>query len=415
MKSIIHILLFFSLSILTKAQSLEDYLIIAAENNPDIKAAYSEFNAALEKIPQVNTLPDPTVSLGVFVSPIETRVGAQRARLSLSQMFPWFGTLQAREDAASLMAQAKFKEIDVAKNELFLNVKQTYFPIYEIKQHIRINEENLKILDTYKQLSTIKYANGKAPLTDILRVDIMMENIRTDNKILFESLSPLYTTFNRLLNRSDTVSVNIDPAYFVSIETDVIAVKEDLLKNNPSLDLIDAKIIAEQANQNLAALKSKPNFGVGLDYAMISKRKGIEMAQNGKDVLMPMVTLSLPIFKKKNEAFVKESQLIQLALSQKKEGIENKLWSTYANASFEVDKALKLYLHYQNQIERNDQILNLLYTAYANSGKDFEELLRIQQETLKYNMAKASVTKNYNIGMAKIEYITAKELFLTNK
>jgi cobalt-zinc-cadmium efflux system outer membrane protein len=411
MKSIIHILLLASVSICSQGQTLEAYLKQAAENNPDIKAGYNEFNAALQKIPQVNTLPDPTVSFGVFVSPIETRVGAQRAKVSLSQMFPWFGTLPAREDAASLMAQAKFKEIAVAKNELFLNVKQAYFPIYEIREHIRINNENLNILDTYKQLSTIKYANGKVPLTDILRVDIMVENLKTDIKILNESLHPFYISFNRLLNRNDTLIVIIENPLLLQIKEDSKDETEGFIKTNPSLQLIDTKIEAELANEKLAKLKSKPNFGVGLDYAMISKRKGIEMAQNGKDALMPMVTLSLPIFKKKNEAFVKESQLIQLALSEKKQGMENKLWSIYATASFEVDKAKELYQHYQNQIDKNNQIMNLLYTAYANSGRDFEEVLRVQQETLKYEMAKATATKNYHLGLAKVDFITAKKLF----
>jgi outer membrane protein, heavy metal efflux system len=408
MKSIIHILFFVSLSICSQGQTLEEYLKEAAKHNPDIKAGFSEFNAALQKIPQVNTLPDPTVSLGVFVSPIETRVGAQRAKLSLSQIFPWFGTLQAREDAASLMAEAKFKEISVAKNELFLNVKQTYFPIYETMEHIRINEENLKILDTYKQLSTIKYANGKVPLTDILRVDIMLENVKTDIKILHESLNPLYVSFNRLLNRNDTLIVHIENPLLLPINENSI---EAFIKTNPSLQLIDARIEAEIANENLAKLKSKPNFGIGLDYAMISKRKDVEMAQNGKDVLMPMVTLSLPIFKKKNVAFVKESQLIQIALSERKEGMENKLWSTYSTASFEVDRAKELYQHYQNQIDRNSRIINLLYTAYANSGRDFEEVLRVQQETLKYEMTKATVLKNYHLAIAKIDFITAKNIF----
>lgn len=408
MKSIIHILLFFSVSILTNAQSLEDYLIIAAENNPDIKAAYSEFNATLEKIPQVNSLPDPTVSLGVFVSPIETRVGAQRAKLSLSQMFPWFGTLKAREDAASLMAQAKFKEIDVVKNELFLKVKQAYYPLFEINEHILINQQNLRILETYKQLSTIKLSNGKAPMTDVLRIDIMMENIRTDIKILKESLQPYEATFNRLLNRADSSSVVLSDSLILPVAYAKLNVDE-LINLNPNLQVIEAKLKAEAANEELAQLKSKPNFGVGLDYALISKRKGVELAQNGKDVLMPMISLSLPIFKRKNEAYVKESQYKQLALTEKKEGISNNLWSGYYSAEFEIEKAVELYQHYHNQILKNNQITNLLYTAYANSGRDFEEILRLQQETLKYEMTMATLTKKYHLALAKVDFILAAD------
>ena len=60
------------------AQSLEDYWQLAAENNPALKAKFTQYLAALERVDQQGALPDPTVSFGVFISPVETRVGAQR-------------------------------------------------------------------------------------------------------------------------------------------------------------------------------------------------------------------------------------------------------------------------------------------------------------------------------------------------
>ena len=90
-------------------QTLEDYFQIATENNPSLQAQYKDFEAALQKVSQVSSLPDPTFSFGYFISPVETRVGPQRAKFSLSQMFPWFGTLEAQSDAASLMADANIR------------------------------------------------------------------------------------------------------------------------------------------------------------------------------------------------------------------------------------------------------------------------------------------------------------------
>ena len=77
------------------AQSLEQYLLRAARENPAIKASYSEFQAALEEVPQVRSLPDPQLTMTAFGSMVETRLGPQEARFSLMQMFPWFGTLEA--------------------------------------------------------------------------------------------------------------------------------------------------------------------------------------------------------------------------------------------------------------------------------------------------------------------------------
>ena len=79
-----------------QAQTLEDYFKIAAENNPGLLSQYKEFEAALQKVPQVSTLPDPSLSVSALGQMIETRVGPQQARFSLTQMFPWFGTLKAQ-------------------------------------------------------------------------------------------------------------------------------------------------------------------------------------------------------------------------------------------------------------------------------------------------------------------------------
>ena len=64
------------------AQSLDDYLVEGAENNPGLKSSYFNFEAAMQKTAQVKALPDLALSFGYFVSPVETRVGPQRAKFS---------------------------------------------------------------------------------------------------------------------------------------------------------------------------------------------------------------------------------------------------------------------------------------------------------------------------------------------
>ena len=71
-----------------------NYLEIAAKNNPTVLQRFSEYQAALQKIPQVGSLPDPELSAGVFLSPMELVSGNQVADLRLMQMFPWFGVLK---------------------------------------------------------------------------------------------------------------------------------------------------------------------------------------------------------------------------------------------------------------------------------------------------------------------------------
>jgi len=77
--------------------SLLRYLEIAAKKNPGVLQKFSEYQAALQKIPQVGSLPDPELSAGVFLSPMELVSGNQVADLRLMQMFHGLGLLKMRK------------------------------------------------------------------------------------------------------------------------------------------------------------------------------------------------------------------------------------------------------------------------------------------------------------------------------
>ncbi|MDO9039882.1 MAG: hypothetical protein Q7U65_00740 [Bacteroidota bacterium] len=99
--------------------SLAVYLEQAGKNNPGVKASFSQYLAALEKVPQVGSLPDPQGSLDFFLKPMELLNGNQVGSISVMQMFPWFGTLKLAKDEASLMAKAQFSLFQESKAGLF--------------------------------------------------------------------------------------------------------------------------------------------------------------------------------------------------------------------------------------------------------------------------------------------------------
>ena len=76
------------LPILDNNSTLEDYLAYAALSNPQLKAAFMEWKAAMYKIPQAGSLPDPRFNYAYFIREVETRVGPQEQKIGFSQMFP---------------------------------------------------------------------------------------------------------------------------------------------------------------------------------------------------------------------------------------------------------------------------------------------------------------------------------------
>ncbi|MFT6166721.1 MAG: outer membrane protein TolC [Vicingaceae bacterium] len=388
-------------------QTLDNYLQIAAENNPDLKASYVEFEAALQRVNQVNALADPQLSFGYFISPIETRVGPQRAKVSLSQVFPWFGTLKAKENRANYMAEAKYQAFINDRNKLFFEVNKAYYPLYEANQHLQLLAENLDILKTYKRLATSSFENNRGSMVDLIRVDIMIENAETDLMILNDQIVPLQVQFNRLLNRSDSLPLAIAETIELTIMEKGYR-RDSLLAGNPIIESLELQQKAMQESEVLARKNALPQFGVGLDYAFIGERSDVSISDNGKDAFMPMVSLSLPIFRKKYSSAISEAQLGQKAIEYRKESVQNELISKYEHAAFQLKKAEDLIGLYETQIKKTKQLIQLLFSSYSTSKLEFEEVLRMQQQLLKYQMAKATAVKNHKIALAEIEYLTAK-------
>lgn len=390
-----------------KGQTLDSYLEMAAKNNPGLQSKYKEFEAAMQKIPQVNALPDPSFSFGYFISPVETRVGPQRAKFSLTQLFPWFGTLKAKGDAAALMAEAKYQSFLEARNKLYFDVSAAYYPLYELRQLQEIERKNIKILESYKTIATGKFGNGSAPMVDVLRVDIMLYDAQTNLEILNKKEYTLVSTFNNLLNRDDSDEVFVADTLLAS-EVEREAVKDSLLMRNPAISALDLKTRASQANESVAQKQGLPAIGVGLDYVVVGEPSGMSVADAGKDVLMPMVSLSIPLFRKKYDAAQKEARLMQESYALQKENALNTLSSEFDQILFEISQQADLLELYGEQIATSQQSLKLLFSSYSNSGKAFEEVLRMQQKLLQYERLMAKATVEYHTAMARLDFITAK-------
>ena len=397
MKLIINIIFLLILGITTgHAQTLDEYFRTAAENNPGLQSKYKEFEAALQKIPQVSSLPDPTFSFSYNIP----KMMSQTAELSLMQTFPWFGTLKAQGNAAALMAESQYQSFLDAQSQLYYEVSAAYYPMYELNRLRRIERKNIEILESYKSIANSKFKNGLAPMVDVLRVDIMLKDAVTNLIILEKKEKPLMAAFNKLLNRSIDEEVRIDSALITDNLIESV-LRDSMVINNPLLHALDLKIEASEASEVAAQKDGLPKLGVGLDYAIMD---------NGKNIVMPMVSVSIPIFRKKYKAAQKEAQLMQESYALQKKETTNLLISNYEMTWFEVEQQRELIDLYDEQTKESNQTLNLLFSAYSNSGKDFEEVLRMQQQLLEYEKMKATAEVEYHIALAKLNYITAKHI-----
>lgn len=414
MKTMIKYITIILLLFVVKAQAqteLNNYLKVAVENNPGLKAKFAEYNAALEKVPQVGALPDPNLSFGYFISPIETRVGPQKVKLGLSQMFPWFGTLNAKENVAVQIAKSKYEAFEEVKSKLFFEIKSTYYNVYFIQRGIEITEENIRILNTFQQLAIIKIETGKASIVDEMRVEMEINELKNQLAYLADSKSALEVKFNKLLNNSDSKSVVIpDTLWNDNLPISKDALLDSITTQNHLVKQLEYKMMSWQ-NQEVAARKmGLPQFSVGFDYAIIGKISKSNLGnENGQDAFVfPKIGISIPLYRKKYTAMVKEVSLNFEAVQFQKMDKQNQLTYLFEKGFKDYQDADRRIDLYQRQSRLADKSLNILLISYSSDGQNFEEVLRMERKVLKYALEFDKAKADKNAAVAFINYLLGK-------
>ncbi len=392
------------LASLTQAQSLDEYLKEAALNNPSLKAKYLGYEASLQKVPQVGGLPDPTLDFGFFASPVETRVGPQRANIRAMQMFPWFGTLGAQKDAATEMAKAKYELFINSRNELFFEVQEVYYKVYAMDAAIRLTEENIRILKSYERLALSRFENNQGGMIDVLRVQLETGELETQLINMRENRKPMVSKFNTLLSRNaDAPLPMLSEMELRELAVDESALIDSITSQNPTLKGLEHQKQASISQLLAAKRNSAPSFGVGLSYTVVDKRTDMVVPDNGKDVWMPMLSIKLPIYRKRYKGQIQEQELLSQMYTQEYQDRENQLDTKLQAALSDMADAKNRLSLYTQQTSIANQVLQILVDAYSTAGKDFEEILRTQRLLLKYELETAKALSDQNTAVARIE------------
>jgi outer membrane protein TolC len=452
--------------------SLAFYLEQAALNNPGIKAKYLEYSAALEKVPQAGSLPDPELQFGYFLKPMELMSGYQVADIRFMQMFPWFGLLKNAKDEASQMALSKFESFRDSKAQLYFAVKSSYYKVYRTLKEIAIAKKNLDILHSLEQLALIKFSSGSSSsstdnsssnkssinispsgnqvrsgnnmqnqisigtsqgsseagkpamatqgsgmggtmagdgnldMVNLLRVQIEINELENKIALLHDQVATDKVSFNRFLNRAPSYIVFTGDSLIEAPIPNDIMTRADSITNHPIVKMYRAESEASAAKLKMVTRMGYPMLGLGVNYSVIKKFPGVTSAMNGKDMIMPMLSLTLPIYRKKQKAMRNEAELMSESATALAENVTNDLQVNFQETIQNLNDADRRVKLFTSQAILADKSLQLLITSFSTGGTDFAEVLRMEQQLLDYQFKKVEAVVDKNTSIARLVYLT---------
>lgn len=452
----IYFYLFLPVSMYSQSDSLYHYLELASKNNPAILQKFNEYQASLQKIPQAGSLPDPELTAGVFLSPMELIDGKQVADIRLMQMFPWFGVLRNAKDEMSLMANAKYELFRDTKLQVLYDVQRTWYELYKVKKDISISEKNLEILNIIERLSVVRYkaassdgsvatssgqaesrpqdqnksnsgmqtmsgqnnqnqtgmnqssssmqsgaSSGNSGLIDVYTVQIEKGDLQNNIELLKNSKNTITAKFNAYLNRPLSSPVFISDT-LIADSINLSMVSDSIPANNPMLGMLDFEKQSIEARKKMVRRMGYPMLGIGVNYSLISK-SDIPMGtpeMNGKDMIMPMVAITLPVYRKKYNAMQNEAEFMKNATLQNYQNTANSLQVEYFQAIELYNDSRRRINLYSNQFRLASNSLNLMMKNFSTSAASLTDVLRARQQTFDYELKQTEAVADVNTAVA---------------
>jgi outer membrane protein TolC len=442
--------------------SLQRYIGIAAKNNPAVLQKFNEYKAALQKVPQAGSLSDPELSIGIFLSPMELVSGKQVADIRLMQMFPWFGVLKSAKDEMSLMANAKYELFRDAKQLVFYDVQRTWYELYKVQKNINISEKNIEILKTIERLAIVRFkaapagipgasssnsgitpasvlnnsggssgmqsmggsqnnsasslsyqtspsmqtgsmgaSAGTTGLADLYRIQIEAGDLEINIALMKSQQRTIVAKFNSYLNRPPATPVAVAEKIPIdSLRQTLTAVSDSMLANNPMLGMLEYEKQSFEAHKKMVSRMGYPMVGAGINYSVINRNEMSASAMNGKDMIMPMVVVTLPVYRKKYNSMQAEAEFGKTATSMNYESIYNSLQNEYYQAVQLYEDAQRRIELYKNQSELANRSLDLMLKSFSVSASGLTEVLRVRQQTLEYELKQIEAVTDFNTAVA---------------
>ena len=392
--------------------TLADYLRVAATNNAGLKSSFEQWRMAAAGVPQAKALADPRFTYGYFIEEVETRTGPQKQRFSLSQTFPWFGTIESRSDAAAATAQAAYKRYEADKLKLFRQVKNGFYEYGYLHEAIEIARQNLELLKRFEQVAQARYRTAATSHPDMIRAQIELAMLEDHLTGLENMRIPIESRLNALLNRSmDAPLVQPQRTDSMLLDVDPTLIAGLIAERNPEIAALQQDIQSARHRVRLAQKRYYPDVTLGVDWIQTDEARADDVWGSGRDPIIAMVSFNIPLWGDSYRAGEQQARASMRATRQKKEQMQLDLSAQAADVLYQVAETRRKAALYENTlIPKGKEMVEVSESSYRAGGVDFLNLIDAQRKLLSFEVTYQRILTDHLQALAQLELLTGGQI-----
>jgi len=382
--------------------TLDDYLAYAALENPGLEAAFNDWQAAAERVPQAKALPDPVLSYELWGFS-----DSQMHMATVNQTFPWFGKLDLRATVARKEAEAAHRRYEDRRLRLLYDVKNTYYEYYYLGRAIAVVRENRDLLASLETVLRTRYAAAAADYADVIRAQVELGKLDDQLRSLEDQRSPAMARLNASLNRPpEAVLPWPKTAVYEPLGTSDDQVIAWISEFSPDLKAMDDETAAMRRAVDLAEKDYYPDFMLGVGY--MREQMSDDGGRNGVKV---MAGITLPIWRQKYAAGVREAEARHRSAVQARADRANTLASMAKETLYQIrDADRKIDLYGSTLVPKAQESFQATETSFRAGTSSFTDLVDAERLELEFRLAHQRALADHAIRLAELESLVGREI-----
>lgn len=364
-------------------------------HSPSLAAMRETVIAAVARIRPAGALEDPMLSVSAAPRAFG-RAGGPGGDVEVSQALPWWGTLDARKEAARAEAEAARDDFQALRLQLAALARGAFADWVFVHRALKINAATRRVIQELHDMAQARYAAGKAPEADVLETDVERTLLNQEQLGWQRQMTAVEARMNALLDRAPQARLP-SPAELPSpgaLPAEIVFERRAF--EHPALKALEAQQSAATDKTRLAEKKRFPTFKVSAGYNSMW----------ADSAMRPMVGLSftVPIDQGKYRAEIDAAHAEALragaVLEEQRAKLRAAVASEYAAT---LEAARSIALSREELVPLAQDALKVALTEYATGQEGFPEVLEAERRELEAELGLARVQADYFRRLAELD------------
>ena len=392
---------------LATSATLSAVLEYAFNANGEIEAAYREWRAAIERVPQAGALPNTRLDFSYLFDPKNMKSFGSALggiRLMVTQEIPGRGKRDARAELALNEAQTAGERFRAAKYRLEKQVVQAYAEVALNKALLKQTSETLRLLRGAHEVAIHRFhamneKGAAGDLSDLRKIEVEIQTGESEQRSLQIARSKLIAELNDLLNRTpDAVlgKIALPPIQRqAASDADLFA---RAVRTNPELAAVRKDVEARGAARVLAELEKRPDYSIG----------------GGIEDLSPLLSvgISLPLNRARIRAGIAEALAMRQAAEARLRAASSDVQARVVMALAGIRDAERVLTDYGERIvPKTQELLQTQITTYGSGGGDILDILDTERLLVDFHKLILQAEASRLRFLAELEEVVGDDLF----